>query len=178
MTAVANALQKSNVSFRYIFPSNFAFGNLNHSKPTLFLSECVLIYLHHQHSDALIQWISSSFDLCSICVYEQINPHDPFGKTMVQNLQVNEFNFAASDTFQKRGCPLLSLEKYPTLQDQKQRFLQLGMQDGFEEIIDMSQGWQRVEGHNLYHIYNNIIPKEHTRRWHMWKNLLYLLSQN
>lgn len=38
----------------------------------------------------------------------QINPFDAFGKTMIKNLEL-------------RGCPLLSISDYPTLNDQRKR---------------------------------------------------------
>jgi O-methyltransferase involved in polyketide biosynthesis len=58
------------------------------AKPTLFLSECVLIYLTVDQACQVIQWASSKFTNSAILIYEQILPHDNFGKTMVKNLQV------------------------------------------------------------------------------------------
>ncbi len=59
------------------------------SKPTIILSECVLVYLPPRDSDALIQFLSTQFTTATMVVYEQILPHDPFGKQMLKNLSVS-----------------------------------------------------------------------------------------
>ena len=64
--------------------------------PTLVVAECVLIYMEAQHSDALIEWVGSSLPRAAFLVYEQIRPHDPFGRMMVGNIAA-------------RGCPLRSI---------------------------------------------------------------------
>ncbi|KAJ1982471.1 carboxy methyl transferase for protein phosphatase 2A [Dimargaris cristalligena] len=56
--------------------------------PTLFLSECVLIYLDPQFSDRLIASVSQQWPSAFFVTYEQIQPHDAFGQMMTQNLQV------------------------------------------------------------------------------------------
>ncbi|EER01021.1 leucine carboxyl methyltransferase, putative, partial [Perkinsus marinus ATCC 50983] len=45
--------------------------------------------------------------------YEQCNPDDPFGRVMMENLK-------------GRGCPLIGLGKYPTVQSQCERYESLG----------------------------------------------------
>lgn len=60
---------------------------LDKSLPTLFLSECVLIYLDTEVGDSIV-CKASSFPLASFVTYEQIMPDDPFGKTMLSNLKV------------------------------------------------------------------------------------------
>jgi tRNA wybutosine-synthesizing protein 4 len=57
--------------------------------PTLFLSECVMIYMEPQHSQAIISWIRESLKTAFFCWYEQIRPNDPFGREMVANLKVS-----------------------------------------------------------------------------------------
>jgi tRNA wybutosine-synthesizing protein 4 len=54
----------------------------------LWISECVLIYLETDKSDAIIKWCAE-FVNSSFWLYEQINPDDPFGRMMVDNLQVS-----------------------------------------------------------------------------------------
>lgn len=54
--------------------------------PTLFISECVLVYLEELNT---INLISAFRDLCPNAAwlsYDMINPHDPFGKTMLANI--------------------------------------------------------------------------------------------
>jgi len=46
-------------------------------------------------------------------VYEQTQPHTPFGKQMVSNLQL-------------RGCPLLGIHDYPSRDSQVPRYKSLG----------------------------------------------------
>ena len=42
-----------------------------------------------EHSQAIISWIQKEFETALFCCYEQIKPNDPFGKMMIQNLEVN-----------------------------------------------------------------------------------------
>ncbi|KAJ1990872.1 carboxy methyl transferase for protein phosphatase 2A, partial [Coemansia thaxteri] len=46
------------------------------SQPTLFLSECVLIYLDPQYSDEIIDWVTEAVANAAILTYEQIRPDD------------------------------------------------------------------------------------------------------
>lgn len=80
-------------------------------------------------------------------VYEQILPHDPFGKTMLKNLAVShpfisKRSFADSSSTQGRGTPLLSVESYPTVRDQRTRFLNRGWSHVM--IGDMNAVYERL----------------------------------
>lgn len=97
---------------------------LDKGRPTLFLSECVLIYMTVEESAALIKWSSEKFDVSYFVLYEQVEPHDNFGKAMLSNLKA-------------RGCPLLSILEYPTLGDQQRRFEGLGWDS--VEVWDMNR---------------------------------------
>ncbi|KAF8820908.1 leucine carboxyl methyltransferase [Cardiosporidium cionae] len=108
--------------------------------PTLFVCECVLVYMAPTYSDKVIKWASSAVKAPSaFIVYEQTNPTDPFGRTMVENLEA-------------RGCPLLGLHKYPTITSQIERYKQLGwknciatdMNDMYDKFIDQTER-QRIE---------------------------------
>jgi O-methyltransferase involved in polyketide biosynthesis len=68
------------------------------SKPTLFIAECVLIYLRPEHSDALIRWAAQSCESAVFITYEQIVPHDPFGQTMIRNLEVSTKHASDADS--------------------------------------------------------------------------------
>lgn len=56
------------------------------------------------------------------------NPHDRFGKVMVKNLA-------------ERGCPLLSVYDYPSMEAQKERFL--------------ARGWSRCQVKDMNEIYRS-----------------------
>jgi len=105
--------------------------NLQTNQPTLFLSECVLIYMTPQESQQALRWLRDTFEHgpAIFVLYEQIKPDDPFGKVMVANLE-------------KRGCPLLSLKEYPDLDSQKRRF----SESGWTEVgaIDMNTAFNRL----------------------------------
>ncbi|KAJ1663796.1 carboxy methyl transferase for protein phosphatase 2A [Coemansia sp. RSA 1813] len=83
------------------------------SRPTLFISECVLIYLDPEHSDAILDWITHNVPSAGIITYEQILPDDRFGQMMIENLR-------------SRGLELRGLHAYPTLESTAQRFLSRG----------------------------------------------------
>ena len=56
-------------------------------RPTLFLSECVLIYMPVSKSKHIIDWIAKNFhNGAAFALYEQILPNDAFGKQMIKNL--------------------------------------------------------------------------------------------
>ncbi|CAE7767057.1 LCMT1, partial [Symbiodinium pilosum] len=98
--------------------------------PTLFMAECVLVYMQAMHGDGIIAWASSSVPSApsAMVMYEQTNPHDRFGKVMVQNLA-------------ERGCPLLSVFDYPSMDAQKTRFLDRGW--NCCSIADMNEIYSR-----------------------------------
>merc|ERR1712003_150947 len=87
---------------------------MNVELPTLFISECVLIYIPWQKSEIIIKETAKLFQNgCAFCLYEQILPNDAFGRQMIKNLA-------------ERGLKLLSYGKYPTLKHQQNRFLEHG----------------------------------------------------
>jgi len=109
------------------------------SLPTLFLSECVLIYMTPLESRAVIEWsCSSMWTGGSVFVsYEQILPFDAFGRTMIQNLQ-------------QRGCSLLGLEAFPDIPSQRQRYL--------------SAGYTHYKGLDMNHIYSLYLDQNDVKR--------------
>jgi O-methyltransferase involved in polyketide biosynthesis len=58
------------------------------SLPTLFISECVLIYLAPEESQSILDWITANVQNTMFLLYEQILPDDTFGKVMLRNLKV------------------------------------------------------------------------------------------
>lgn len=109
---------------------------LNPSLPTLFISECVLVYLDSPHSDRLISQISQSFPNSAYLNYDIIEPNDTFGRTMLENLSY-------------RNIFLRGIHAYPSVQSQVGRFRQY---------------FERVQGFNMLSIYNEHLPAEEKQR--------------
>ena len=109
--------------------------------PTLFLSECVLIYLDTQHSDALIKWAADAVTAGGgggvFVTYEQILPDDPFGAMMVRNIAA-------------RGCPLRSIADYPSLESLKTRYERLG--------------WTETTVRDMNDVYYNFLAEDEVKR--------------
>ena len=64
----------------------------------------------------MLKFISTHFDLGFFLSYEMFNPTDRFGEMMLKN-------------FADRGIPLVGMDKYPLLEDQRTRYLQAGFKD-------------------------------------------------
>ncbi|ORX72424.1 leucine carboxyl methyltransferase [Linderina pennispora] len=90
--------------------------------PTLFISECVLIYLDPKYSDRILDWATDNVLNCGIITYEQILPGDRFGKMMIENLRA-------------RGLELRGLHAHPTLESMEKRFSGRGWQ--FSKAVDL-----------------------------------------
>lgn len=105
--------------------------------PTLVISECVLIYMDPEHSDALIEWIGSTLPQAAFALYEQILPSDPFGRTMVRNIA-------------SRGCPLKSIGMYPGLEEMCERF--------------RTRSWQTVVSKDMDILYQHMLDSEEKAR--------------
>lgn len=109
---------------------------LDASIPTLIISECCLVYLPPEDADAVMQYFSRLFPNTTplaIVIYEPIRPHDPFGKTMINNLAA-------------RGLQLQTLQKYHDLKEQRGRLEACGFgksPQGGAESADMDFIWQR-----------------------------------
>ena len=58
--------------------------------PTVFISECCLIYMDQESATELLQWIVTVFgkNSAGVILYEPIGGHDAFGRVMVKNLAV------------------------------------------------------------------------------------------
>ncbi|KAI9907546.1 hypothetical protein PsorP6_016223 [Peronosclerospora sorghi] len=84
-------------------------AGIERTVPTLFVSECVLIYMEAKYSTQLIAWAASYFADVNFALYEQILPDDAFGKVMMANIKA-------------RGCDLLSIYDFPTVEAQIARF--------------------------------------------------------
>lgn len=109
---------------------------IDYSLPTLFISECVLVYVENTHSQRLLLWISSKFQDALFVNYEQVNMMDRFGEVMMRNLR-------------ERGCSLAGSEACKSLDTQKQRFL--------------NTGWTGARIWDMMQIYMSIPPAERQR---------------
>ncbi|KAF9182441.1 hypothetical protein BGZ51_004745, partial [Haplosporangium sp. Z 767] len=83
------------------------------SIPTLFISECVLIYIQPGDSDTIVDWVGNNMAASLFVVYEQINPTDAFGAMMLRNLKA-------------RRIELPGIHAYPSLKSQEERFMSRG----------------------------------------------------
>lgn len=93
------------------------------SVPSLFISECVFIYLPPDDSTEILKWITDNMANAMFVLYEQIKPDDAFGKMMIQNLK-------------SRNIDLKGLESFPDLTHQERRFLELGWH--YSKSIDIN----------------------------------------
>lgn len=105
--------------------------------PTIFLSECVLVYMEANLSASLLKWISSHFDKCFFLNYEQVNLNDRFGEVMLHNLH-------------DMHADLLGLPVCQSTQTQEERFTS----NGFDE----AKSW------DMNHIYNQFLPRAEIQR--------------
>ena len=62
---------------------------IDYKCPTIFISECVLVYIETSKSDNFIKWCNHQFSSPIVFIdYEQVNLNDRFGQIMLQNLIV------------------------------------------------------------------------------------------
>lgn len=99
-------------------------AGIDTSVPTMFLAECVLVYLEPDKSREVIRWAGNTFSSAFFINYEPINPHDRFGKVMQANLS-------------SRKCSLLGIDACPDLESQKKRYLDNGWSDAW--ALDMQE---------------------------------------
>ncbi|KAL0983949.1 hypothetical protein UPYG_G00135090 [Umbra pygmaea] len=96
--------------------------HLSPELPTLFLAECVLVYMTPDQSSKLVNWASDTFHTAMFINYEQVNMMDRFGQVMIENLQ-------------RRQCNLAGVEVCQSLESQKERFLKTGWENA--DALDM-----------------------------------------
>lgn len=115
----------------------FEISNLDPNKPTLCISECVLVFMPIEKSDSLIAWLSATFKSLSFINYEQCNMNDRFGETMLTNMYAQQ-------------CDLMGVDACRSLDSQKDRFI--------------GHGLTRLRAWTLTDIYQNyLLPSERDR---------------
>ncbi|XP_068602852.1 tRNA wybutosine-synthesizing protein 4 [Brachionichthys hirsutus] len=108
-------------------------AGLDWTTPTLILSEVVLTYMETQCSDAVISWAAKRFPQSLYVIYEQIHPHDPFGRIMQNH-------------FLKLNSALHSIQQYPDAAAQRHRF--------------MDKGWEQCVCLDMNAFYLGLVPEE------------------
>jgi len=114
-------------------------AGLDLTKPSLVISECVLVYITGEASNRVLSWFISAFSTntpIAFILYEQIHPNDAFGQVMIRNLQT-------------RGCPIVGIYDFPDLESQKRRFLNLGC--------------DKVDAFDMNYVHNNFILKAYPK---------------
>lgn len=102
----------------------------------LFIAEVSLTYMVQESADKLIQWAGEKLPYAQFALLEQIIPaseNHPFAKRMLNH-------------FQSYGSPLNSVELYPTLDDQIQRF--------------KTRKWDHVQAMDLTEFWKDIVTTE------------------
>ena len=95
-----------------------------------------MAYIEPQHIQALVQFLAKSFPLLAMLDYDMVNPHDPFGKMMLQN-------------FKHRGIPLKGMDFFSSLANIKSHYEQQGF---------------AVEIHSMRDMYYSHLDQEERRR--------------
>jgi [phosphatase 2A protein]-leucine-carboxy methyltransferase len=100
--------------------------------PTLLISECCLCYLTPVTADSVVAFFAHLFPArtpLGMLLYEPINPFDGFGRVMVSNLAA-------------RGIELHTLERYGSLEAQRERLRKYGFSDGVR-AMDVDALWEQ-----------------------------------
>lgn len=102
--------------------------------PTLFISECCLIYLSPEQADRVLSYFTDMTTSAptAVVIYEPIKPHDPFGQTMIRNLM-------------SRGIQLQTIEKYSDLLSQRERLTSRGLNARAADIEQIWRDWIEQE---------------------------------
>jgi len=73
-------------------------GGFDYNLPTIFISECVLVYIEPTKTTSFLQWAATKFhSSVGLINHEQLNIFDKFGQVMMDNLS-------------QRGCSLPGIE--------------------------------------------------------------------
>ncbi|XP_073993115.1 leucine carboxyl methyltransferase 1 [Rhodnius prolixus] len=111
-------------------------SEVNYDLPTLFLAECVLVYIEAASIENLLSWLVQQFHTSLFVNYEQVNMCDRFGEIMLENLRA-------------RGCPLSGVDSCRSLETQTKRFI--------DSNWDGARAWTMID------VYSAIDPAERHR---------------
>lgn len=107
------------------------------SVPTIFIAECVLVYIEPKNCDSLLRALASRFATSAFINYEQVNMNDRFGEVMLANLR-------------QRGCNLAGVDACLSLSTQVQRFLDCG--------------WRGAKAWDMNQVYHCTLPMGERQR--------------
>lgn len=108
-------------------------SGLDKNRPTLFLCECLLVYIPSIFVKQLVGWIAKLFRTCQFVSYGPVNLSDTFGEVMRHNLKRSGCDLMGADlcksvdtqmelinTFQKRGVVAMD-SVYKNVPDSERR---------------------------------------------------------
>jgi [phosphatase 2A protein]-leucine-carboxy methyltransferase len=107
-----------------LFRKLFDDCQLDASRPTFCLAECVLVYMPVHDSSSLIKWLSENFSNIAMANYEQCNMMDRFSEIMLANMNA-------------RHCDLMGVDACKSLETQMERFRANG--------LCHTKGWSLLE---------------------------------
>lgn len=152
---LANKLKQSEVDF---------------SVPTIFLAECVLVYIEPQNSANLLTWISSNFTSATFVNYEQVNMNDRFGEVMLQNLRARGCSLAGVDACLSTDTQIARLTTFLFFLCYFLKVVIFGFK--YSSILSykfdltfrfLAAGWQGGRAWDMVQVYNSIPIAERTR---------------
>lgn len=111
-------------------------SEVNFSLPTIFLAECVLVYMEPKNCFNLLRALAEQFPAAAFINYEQVNMNDRFGDVMLANLRA-------------RGCTLAGVESCLSLEAQMNRFRECG--------------WHGAKAWDMVQVYNSLPSAERQR---------------
>ena len=110
---------------------------LDYDTPTVFVAECVLVYLEPSRVSHFLQWASKRFrSLIAMIDHEQLNMEDRFGQVMLDNLN-------------QRGCSLRGASACKSKDTQIGRFT--------------GAGWSAAQTWSMNEIYG-MLPQDEVQR--------------
>ncbi|XP_049904417.1 tRNA wybutosine-synthesizing protein 4 [Epinephelus moara] len=136
-------------------------AGLDWAAPTLILSEVVLTYMETQWADAVIRWASKHLPQSLFVMYEQIHPHDPFGRIM-------------QDHFLKLNSTLHALQLYPDTVAQRRRFLGKGWEQCV--CLDMNDFYLGLVSEEERHRVESLDPFDEYEEWHQKCSHYFILT--
>ncbi|VDO39446.1 unnamed protein product [Haemonchus placei] len=105
--------------------------------PTMFIAECVLVYISVDQSAQLLKSLSDTFNTAVFLNYEQVRIKDTFGSVMEKNLE-------------QRGIQLPGLPACSDIETQRERFL--------------ANGWKNVAVIDMNTVYKKLLPQDEVAR--------------
>nr|XP_015214004.1 PREDICTED: tRNA wybutosine-synthesizing protein 4-like [Lepisosteus oculatus] len=136
-------------------------AGLDPTAPTLLLSEVVLTYMETERSDALIGWAAGLLPHAVFVMYEQLRPHDPFGRVMQEH-------------FRRLSSALHALSEYPDTEAQRRRFLDRGWEHCV--CLDMNHFYLGQLGPGERQRVEALEPFDEFEEWHQKCSHYFILT--